>query len=277
MTRILTNKVTRTLIWALLLVGIGSLLYLSVLRKRAAEVSTLAVEIKSGENGVLIQEKEVKKLVVKIVGFKPERKAIRKINSMKLERSLEEDPRIKNAEVYFDSKNRLHVMVEPKEVILRVSDASGHQYFLDASGQQVPVMRGGAVRVPLANGNIESYTKGFAEKAGSSSLKEVFLLVKYINKDPFLKALIEQLYVEESGDITFIPKVGKEKLVFGSSVQMEEKFDNLKIFYRDGLTKLGWNRYPILNLKYINQVVLVDGKPTPVKYGRETALNTVTH
>lgn len=276
LTRLNTKKVTRTLIWALLLIGIGGLLYLSVLRKRSAEVSTVQFDIRAGENGVLIQEKELKKLVVKIVGFKPERKSIRKINSMKLERALEEDPRIKNAEVYFDSKNRLHVQVEPREVILRVSDAAGHQYFLDENGQKVPVMPGGAVRVPLANGKIEAYTEGFADKPGSSSLKEVFLLIKYINKDPFLQALIEQIYVEESGDITFIPKVGKEKLVFGGSVQMEEKFGNLKIFYRDGLTKLGWNRYPILNLKYVNQVVLVDGKPSPVEYSRETALNTVT-
>src|SRR5690606_6219498 len=95
-------------------------------------------------------------------------------------------------------------------------------------------------------------------------------------QDDFLRALIEQIYVEESGEIIFIPKVGKEKLVFGGTSQMEEKFDNLKIFYRDGLTKLGWNRYPVLNLKYVNQVVLVNGKPMPKEYGKETSLNTVT-
>ncbi|MBL0100570.1 MAG: hypothetical protein IPP49_11445 [Saprospiraceae bacterium] len=35
---------------------------------------------------------------------------------------------------------------------------------------------------------------------------------------------------------------------------MEAKFNKLKIFYRDGLPKLGWSRYKTLNLKYANQV-----------------------
>src|SRR5690606_13429734 len=107
-----------------LFLGIAGLLYLSVVRKSEADVMGLVLEVKSGKNGVLIHDKELKKLVVKTIGFQPERKSIQKINSRKLESDLEKDPRIKNAEVYFDSKNRLHVVVEPKEVVLRISDAT---------------------------------------------------------------------------------------------------------------------------------------------------------
>ena len=272
MRRLNIGKVKQTLIWVLVLGGIGALTFLSVQRKKKAAVDLLVIKVASTESGRLIHEKEVKKLIVKSIGFNPDKKSIRKINSRKLEADLERDPRVRNAEVYFDAKNRMHVKVDPKEVIVRISDVSGAQYFLDDKGNQVPVIRGGAVRVPLANGYIERYRKEFDKKPGYSALKEVFNIVRFIKDDEFLDALIEQIHVDEAGEIVLIPKVGKEKLIFGTSAQMQDKFENLKIFYRDGMTKLGWNRYPALNLKFINQVVLVDGKPSDQDPETETAM-----
>jgi cell division protein FtsQ len=266
------GKLKSALIWTTILVGIGTLLFLSVQRKGKADVESLVIHIKANENGRLIQEKDVRKLVVLTLGFDPKNKSIRSINSRKLEAELESDPRVKNAEVYFDGKDRLHVELEPKKVIVRISDVSGDQYFLDENGNKVPIIRGGAVRVPLANGYIEKYAVGFDQKPGKSPLKEIFRIVKFTREDDFLNALIEQIHVDETGEIILIPKVGKEKLVFGGSEQMEEKFENLKIFYRDGMTKLGWNRYPSLNLKFVNQVVLVDGKPSAHNPATETAM-----
>lgn len=266
------GKVKQTLIWVLVLGGIGALTFLSVQRKKKAAVDMLVIKVATTESGRLIHEKEVKKLIVKSIGFNPDKKSIRKINSRKLEADIERDPRVRNAEVYFDAKNRMHVKVNPKDVIVRISDVSGAQYFLDDKGNQVPVIRGGAVRVPLANGYIERYSKEFDKKPGYSALKEVFNIVRFIKDDEFLDALIEQIHVDEAGEIVLIPKVGKEKLIFGTSAQMQDKFENLKIFYRDGMTKLGWNRYPALNLKFINQVVLVDGKPSDQDTDTETAM-----
>lgn len=266
------GKVKQTLIWVFLLGAIGALTFLSVQRKKKAAVDMLIIIVSKTESGQLIHEKEVKKLIVKSIGFNPDKKSIRAINSRKLEADIEIDPRVRNAEVYFDAKNRMHVKVDPKEVIVRISDVSGVQYFLDDKGNQVPVIRGGAVRVPLANGYIERYAKGFDQKPGFSALKEVFNLVRFIKDDEFLDALIEQIHVDESGEMILIPKVGKEKLIFGTSAQMRDKFENLKIFYRDGMTKIGWNRYPALNLKFTNQVVLIDGKPSEQEFVTETAM-----
>lgn len=80
--------------------------------------------------------------------------------------------------------------------------------------------------------------------------------MKYVAKDEFLAALIDQAFVEQDsiGDIVLIPKIGREKLIFGDASDIKDKFDNLKIFYRDGMQKLGWSRYKSLNLKYSHQV-----------------------
>jgi cell division protein FtsQ len=259
--RINKQTVINAAIWTMIIVGLGGLLFLSVQRKKNADVSGLVVDLQTNENGKLISEKEVINMVKKSIGFNPTKKSIRRINTRKLEFVLSKDPRIKNAEVYFDSKNRLHIQVVPKEVILRISDVTGKQYFLDETGNQVPVYKGSAVRVPLANGYINRYTEGFASKPDKTPLKEVFDIIRYVRNDEFLHALIEQIHVDETGEILLIPKVGKEKLIFGGAENMDEKFDNLKIFYKDGMTKIGWNKFPSINLKFMNQVVLVDNAP----------------
>ncbi|MBK8623742.1 MAG: hypothetical protein IPN79_18790 [Saprospiraceae bacterium] len=270
--RLNKNKVRNVAIWMGILFGIGGLLFLSVQRKKMAAVDTVVIHIQAAESGRLIQEKEVKSLMVKSLGFSPDRKKIRSVNSRKLERDLQKDARIQHVDVYFDAKNRLHIALVPKEVIVRITDQRGSSYFLDAKGKKVPVVQGSAVRVPLANGFIDVYQEGFDKKEGKSVLKDIFNMIQYIRNDEFLHALVEQIYVDETGEIILIPKVGKEKIVFGGADQMDEKFDNLKIFYRDGMTKLGWNRYPVLNVKFVNQVVLVDGKPEASLNSSETAM-----
>lgn len=270
--RINKNKVRNVAIWMGILFGIGGLLFLSVQRKRMAAVDTVVIHIQASESGRLIQEKEIKALMVKSLGFSPDRKKIRSVNSQKLERDLKKDARIQHVDVYFDAKDRLHIALVPKEVIVRITDNRGSSYFLDAKGKKVPVVQGSAVRVPLANGFIDAYREGFDKKEGKSVLKDIFYMIQYIRNDEFLHALVEQIFVDENGEIILIPKVGKEKIVFGGADQMDEKFDNLKIFYRDGMTKLGWNRYPVLNVKFVNQVVLVDGKPEASLNASETAM-----
>ena len=100
------------------------------------------------------------------------------------------------------------------------------------------------------------FSTGFLSASKPSKLRQVFDIMKYVSKDEFLTALIEQAHVEHDsiGDIVLVPKLGREKLIFGDANDIEAKFDNLKIFYRDGMPKLGWSRYKTLNLKYSQQV-----------------------
>ena len=81
------------------------------------------------------------------------------------------------------------------------------------------------------------------------------MLARYINKDDFWSAQIEQLYVNENGDIELIPRVGNQKIIFGDATQMKEKFNKLFILYTKGFDKTGWNNYSAINLKFNDQVV----------------------
>ena len=251
------KRVRDAMIWLTLIAGISALLFFSIMRKSNAEVKTLVVEIEKINDGEqLISEKEIKQILQLAAGKTITKANIKTLNLRKLEAKLNKDKRIQRADLYFDSKNRLHAHIIQKKPIMRVIDEEGGEYYLDENGKQVPVTRGSAVRVPLVTGIRDTFSLVNTKSDRPSKLKQVFDIMKYVAKDPFLTALIEQAHVEHDsiGDIVLIPKLGREKLIFGDASDIQAKFDNLKIFYRDGMPKLGWSRYKSLNLKYSHQV-----------------------
>jgi len=251
------KRVRDAMIWLTLIAGISALLFFSIMRKSNAEVKTLVVEIEKINDGEqLISEKEIKQILQLAAGKTITKANIKSLNLRKLEAKLNKDKRIQRADLYFDSKNRLHAHIIQKKPIMRVIEEEGGEYYLDENGKQVPVTRGSAVRVPLVTGIRDTFSLVNTKSDRQSKLKQVFDIMKYVAKDPFLTALIEQAHVEHDsiGDIVLIPKLGREKLIFGDASDIQAKFDNLKIFYRDGMPKLGWSRYKSLNLKYSHQV-----------------------
>lgn len=252
------KKVRNTLLWSLLIAGIGFVLYLSVQRKEEVQVDDLVVDIIPihGDESI-ITEKEVRRLVRESAGMDIKGKMVRKLPLRKIEAQVQKDKRIKRADIYVDSKNKLHVRIEQKQPIMRIMETTGLQYYLDLEGQKVPVTTGSAVRVPLITGFSGPYREEFLAAKKPSPLKDAFQVVRYISQDPFLEALIEQIHLEKdtSTEIILVPKVGKEQILLGDAGELEEKFEKLKIFYRDGMPRLGWQRYKKLNLKVAGQVV----------------------
>jgi cell division protein FtsQ len=43
--------------------------------------------------------------------------------------------------------------------------------------------------------------------------------------------------------------------VFGTGDDIEIKFEKLMLFYKEGLSRVGWDKYSTINLKYKNQIV----------------------
>jgi cell division protein FtsQ len=251
------KRVRDTAIWSVLILGIGALTVFSIRRKANAAIKTVEIEVVGimGEQK-LITEKDIKKILMETVGKPLTKTNINNLNLRKLESKLNKDKRIERADIYFDSKGILHVVINQKAPLFRVSNESVSDYYIDIKGKQVPMTLGSAVRVPIVTGISEVYNPSFLVNNAPSKLREIYHMMIEIQKDPFLSSLIEQIHVEADsiGDIILIPKIGREKLIVGNATNMEEKFDKLKIFYRDGLPRLGWNRYSTLNLKYTAQV-----------------------
>ena len=140
-------------------------------------------------------------------------------------------------------------------------------YYLDDDGKMMPLSDKYTSNVLVANGNIsesfgQNYFRSVANIAKDSTLRarsvldELYAMATYINKDEFWKAQIQQIYINNDKEMELIPLVCNHKIIFGDTSNMEEKFNKLLTFYKQGLSYTGdWNKYSIINLKFKNQIV----------------------
>lgn len=250
------TQIRNKILWAMTLIGIGVLLVMAIHHKSNSNVKELVVFIKpiKGDKN-LISEKEVADGFHKLLGYDIRDAKVTEVNLSELEDFLKQDDRVKKAEVFMDSKNKVTVWLIQRQPIVRIVDDANFSYYIDEDGNKINTRRGVAVRVPLATGYIGIYDKEalFAEK--SSTLKEVYQAAKEIMKDPFIEALVEQIDVNREKDLLLIPKIGRQEIKIGSAENITEKFENLKSMYKDGIPMVGWQKYKGINLKYKGQVI----------------------
>lgn len=240
----------------LVVVFIAVMLMMSVVsKKKESKASQIITEIKPLPDGnSLINEGNIYKTLDKSFTYKMTAVPISEIDVERVERVLEADPFIQDAEVYLDAKNQLHITLEQREPILRVIDKNNVNYYLDKEGKKMPLSENFTARVIVATGNIPPHDPNFL-KRNKHTLKDIFELTNKLQSDEFYHHLIEQIHVSNNGEITLIPKVGKQKIQLGNLNKIDDKLWRLKVFYEEGMTKVGWNKYKSLDVRYEGQVI----------------------
>jgi len=185
------------------------------------------------------------------------------INIPAIEQRLANLTPIRRANIYKTINGTVHIDVMQRTPVLRVINRYGESYYLDEQGELLQHSGRYCAHVLVANGYInlrpeqKNYnvftTEAVSEKR--NIMRELYALANYINSDKFWKAQIQQIYVNEDGDFELIPLVGAHVIVFGAFDKPDMKFSKLELFYRNGLSVMGWNTYDVINLKYEGQIV----------------------
>jgi cell division protein FtsQ len=241
--------------WVLFLFIVAMIWMMARARKKETFAQGVMVSVKPLASGdKLISERDVKQALLMGFGNTLEGTELANLEVERMERVLEEDPFVKDADTYLDQNNQLHVSIEQREPILRVLDSHGSNYYLDANGKKMPPSKNFAARVLVATGNITPYTPEFLEKR-RNNLKDLFNITKTILADEFLSNFIQQIHVNNAGEFVLVPLIGDQKIILGSSRRLTDKLDRLKIFYKQAMPYEGWRKYETINLKYNGQVV----------------------
>ncbi len=171
-----------------------------------------------------------------------------------VESEIRNIPQVKDAEAFFDNKNELNIHITQRKPIARVFTLSGQTFYLDEQGYKIPVSLQYTAKVPLVTGNV---TEPFTERdtIQSASLKRVFSMLTMANSDDFVHVELGQYDIENNGDIVAIPKLADFEIILATE-DMKEQFKKLRVFYKEGLTYIGWDSIQSVNLKYGNQVVV---------------------
>ena len=192
-------------------------------------------------------------------------KPLSSINISLLEKIINTNPFIADAEVFSTIDGKIKIEVKQRKPVVRIVNVKDESFYIDDQGVFMPLSSDYTARVAVANGFIfdteseRRVTVYDGEKRDTaiklSRIDEIFHVADYIYHHEFWNAQIEQIYINTEGDIELIPRVGSQNIVLGSSEKLESKLNKLLLFYREGLNKTGWNKYKTINLKYEGQVV----------------------
>jgi cell division protein FtsQ len=250
------NRIKSRVIWTVVMAAIALLFVASIQRKLSAEIEKVVVVIKPirGDNN-LITGRDIGLFFKQYLGYSLESANVSDLDLRDLEEMLNGDERVKTSQIFVDGLDRLNIWVIQRQPIVRIMDDSRTSYYLDDQGKRLDVVPAAAVRVPVATGHIELYQEGILESNKESRLREVFEVAKHIYNDKDLAPLIEQIDVEPSNEIVLIPKIGRHELTLGDAQDLNEKFSNLKIMYKEGLPREGWRKFSVLKLNFKGQIV----------------------
>ena len=235
---------------ALILVVIGLLAYLSFSlfysnsrTEKNLICKELRIEIVDVPDQNYLTNDDIANRIAK-AGLSPVGKDLSTISTAAIENELKKNRLIKQAECYKTIDGAVRIKVYQRVPVLRVFSTK-ESYYVDSDGEKMPVPSNFAAYVPVASGSI-------GDEYATSRLYEFAL---FLQQDKFWNSQIKQIYVTPTGDIELTPAVGNHQIILGKIDNYKENLEKLRLFYEKGLSKTGWNKYSVINLKFKNQVV----------------------
>lgn len=245
--------------WLLVISGIATLLVAANRKQKEHVCKDIFISIKGNEGKFYVEKEDVLKLMEKTANGSLLQQGITSINLRRLEDGLKTNPWIKNAELYFDSKDALHVFVEEREPIARVFTIAGNSFYMDSSGARMPLLDKMSIRVPVVTGFTSARKFNAADSALLQQTKQV---VQFIFNNEFWNAQIGQIDITTERKFELIPVIGDHIIKLGYGENVEEKLNALYVFYKQIMSKVGFNKYAALDVEFKNQVVAIKKEPT---------------
>ena len=250
------NKIKRFftgLVWLLVAACFIALLVSGVRDKDARLCKGVQIEITGVSSNFFIDKNDVYAIIKNFGGDSTRKRSLASIDLRRIEKELEKDLWVKDAELFFDNNDILKVSVQEREPVARVFTAGGNTFYIDSSCMRLPLSEKFSARLPLFTGFVSDAV--ILSSADSSLLSDIKNISLQIRADSFLMAMIDQVDIMPNRTFEMTPKIGKQEIIFGDATDAAEKFSKLKLFYKNVMAQAGWNRYKAINVQYKNQVV----------------------
>ena len=252
--------------WISVIAGLFTSLAFVNRQEQIIKSKGIKIEIEEANNNLFVDPIDIKEFLNSRNDFSENRK-LSEIDINKIEKSLLTHPAILSAQVSLSIDGILKITIKQREPLVRVFNLSGESFYLDKNANLMPLSENYTARVPVANGfiweTLDSYKKYnyndvYKNKQLNSlfTLDDLFQISNFISKDTLLNSLVQQIYINQKKEFEFLPAIGEQKIIFGKCENIENKFEKLKVFYKEGLNSIdGWNDYTLIDLRFEGQVV----------------------
>jgi cell division protein FtsQ len=263
MKKINWNFAARTALWSSLIIVFLVTLGFSSSKQNGMLCKDVQVVMTDTLAQSFVEAEDVKETIRNKFGAL-EGKTMGSINISLLEKIINSNPYVANAEVFSSVDGKITVEVRQRNPVVRIVNANDESFYIDDAGVFMPLSEKAAARVPIANGYIFDrfsegkvirYTNEQAEDTSLHMIDRIFHVAEFIKGNEFWRAEVEQIFVNAEGDIELVPRIGNHTVIIGDDRNIEGKMEKLFLFYKQSLTAKGWNNYKTINIKFKDQVV----------------------
>ncbi len=249
-------KIVKRILQIVLLLGVFAILGMALVstsvKQKERLVNNLIVKNQTPDLKFLTNG-EIIAIVKNVLGHR-EDISLQEIDLKTIEKEVRKNEYVKDCDVYLNNLQKIQINLRLYKPVARVINNNSVSYYLNERGLKLPLSNKFTARVPVLSGNI-NYSLDSLGNQQSANIANVLHFIDHIKKDDFAEALVTHIMVKPNGDIEFVPRTGNHTVVVGEPEGLDEKFERLKIFYREGLNKLGWDEYEKVILKYEGQII----------------------
>jgi len=247
------KKLLPQVLWSLAGVALCILLVSAVQRNNQLHCKDVEIAIEGFKNEMFISDADVKALLEEEVGQKLKGCSIEKLDLRKLESVLQKDSWIKQAQLYIDNRQVLHINVSERLPVARIFTVANRSFYVDSEAVALPLSNYEVADVPVFT-NVPDRGK-IVTPEDSIFWRRLSGIGSYIIRDSFLLLQVGQVSVTPEKELELYPVIGNHVVRFGSPENYELKFDKLSRFYKQVLAKAGLNKYSVIDIRYDKQIV----------------------
>jgi len=219
--------------------------------------TNLVISIEGDSGAQFLNQTDVQMLLTENGGDPLMGSRLGEVNLSDLESRVRKNKLIKKCQVFRDLKGNIVVDVEQERPLARYISTSNsgewkstEGYYINDDGVFFPLSESFSARTLIVSG---SYFKE-SRKLKSEQGVKLMELIRFLNTDPFWKAQVAQMDVDNLGEIHLITVMGDQRIEFGTAEGYESKFNKLRLFYEKILSQ-DWGRYSKISIKFQDQIV----------------------
>lgn len=259
-----TKKSTKIILYiAFVLAVFAGVVLVNVMRANS-QVKGIKVVIDYGDNPKMVSEKAIRREILKQIPTL-ESYLVKQVSCEDVSEAVGKNPFVERNNVSINVGGRIIVKCVQRTPIARIF-YDEKEFYLDRKGVCVPLSTMGSKDVVVVSGDFhqkirDNYVSlNVADMVddsvrGNFDIVNVWKMVSYLYENPKYGVLFDQVYIDKARDIHLVPKLGDHTILVGDAEDLEQKLHNLWVLYKDGFSKVGWDEYSEINLKYKDQVI----------------------
>ncbi|WP_126970365.1 cell division protein FtsQ/DivIB [Gynurincola endophyticus] len=233
--------------------GITVLLVAAVNHRNEKLCAGFEIKFRGDDKEWFMDKKDIVELLEKSGGIKIKGKPIVEFDLFKIENKIQQNPWVKNVDLHFDNHQILQIYIQEEQPVVRVFEADGKSYYFAENRKVLPLSNRVTAKVPVITGFPTELKSN--QKKYKTLVDQIIEVSKYIQADPFWKAQIAQMYLQNDTKLYLVPTVGKQTIQFGTITDIPKKFRKLDLFYEQVLANVGVEKYKTIDVQFEKQIV----------------------